>query len=97
MPDMDLKPETAQRSLCRACSTPVWMVQTTTGNDLALDIDPNPEGMVEMVQFGGAWRADVLAQVESLFEVGERVRWRAHRGHCPRRRRGVTVPAQRAR
>jgi len=95
MPDLDLKPETAEADVCRSCQARVWRVAASGGRELALDVAPDPEGTVEMVRTNGVWLAQELRQVECLFEVGPRTRWRSHGPHCsgaPRR-----MPAGRVR
>lgn len=97
MPEVDLRPETAEEGTCRSCGAPIWWVNTTEGQGMSLDRSPVADGNVEMVRVAGVWRADVLHQVESLFEVGDRLRWRPHVMTCPRTAGRRAIPAQRAR
>jgi hypothetical protein len=94
MPEVDVRPETAEEGTCRTCRTPIWLVTTALGKEIPLDKVPDPEGHVEMVCTDGVWRAEVLRQVESLFEVNDRPRWRPHFVTCPQARRRRTAPPQ---
>lgn len=103
MPDVqpDLQPEGAEAGLCASCHQPIWWVITTAGRCMPLDNSPHAEGNIEMTRIGPDWRAEVLAQVESLFDV-PRLRWRPHMVSCPdaarwRRRGHGQVPRQRER
>jgi hypothetical protein len=82
MPELDLKPETAEADVCRSCQEPIWRVASSGGRDVSLDLAPDAEGNVEMVRVNGAWFAQELHQVECLFDVGPRLRWRTHARSC---------------
>lgn len=95
--ELEVRPEGAQEGTCRSCGKPVWWVVSTAGKPMPLDIAPDAEGNIEMVRIGQDWSAQVLAQVESLFEV-PRPRWRPHVASCPQagwcRRPRVPEPRQ---
>lgn len=90
------RPEDAEAGVCRSCGGAVWWVLTTAEKEMPLDVDPVADGNIEMTRIGRHWRAEVLPQAESLFDVG-RPRWRTHFVSCPQaaqwRRR--SVPRQR--
>lgn len=92
----EVRPDGAESGVCHSCRVPVWWTSTAEGKPLALDVEPDKEGDVEMVLVGAEWRAEKLPQTESLFEV-DRARWRAHTTTCSRS--GTTrhgrVPTQR--
>lgn len=98
-----IQPEGSEKGTCPRCGHAVWWVLSTDGRSVLLDIEPDqPEnaimGDVEMVRVGEDWRAEQLAQRESLFEV-PRLRWRLHLPTCPAtdHRRSNQVPEQRKR
>jgi hypothetical protein len=80
--EIEIRPEAAEAGECRSCRQPIWWVVTTGGSVMPLDARPHDEGNIEMTRVEDGWRAEVLAQVESLFDV-QRPRWRSHFTSCP--------------
>lgn len=76
------QPEQAETGKCRSCRQPVWWVTTTDGVSVSLDVEPDPDGTIEMRRVSDVWLAAVLEQAECLFPV-DRPRWRSHLTSCP--------------
>lgn len=83
--EIAVRPQAAQEQTCPCCGHRVWQVTSTAGVELLLDLRPDSEwGSVEMVVLSGVYQARVLVQRESLFDVDDRPRWRAHSETCTR-------------
>lgn len=78
MPNDDQCPPHASFGQCSSCRAPIWRVMGVHGEKVLLEQRPDPVGTIEMIQLGGAWRAQVLAQREALFDVDARLYWRLH-------------------
>lgn len=95
-----VRPESADEGHCKWCQASIWWVRSVVKDvPMPLDREPDPErGTVEIVLVGKHWRAEVLAQTESLFDDQVdyvRPRWVPHFVTCPQATKWHRPPKRR--